>query len=197
MLQPGLPESPAEPSLVDFDELVVRSQMGCADSRNRLASFLHEEFYAIARRLCGGQSFARSLHATNLVNETFLRLIKSGVFQQPQSRRFLFAAAGHTMRQVIADYFRRNGTQKRRSGGQRVYLDQVLEQLHEQPFDFEALNGALADLESQFPRQAEVVQMRFFLGMTIPEIAEKLDVSPSTVESDWRRARVWLYRQLI
>jgi len=179
-----------------FERIAHGCRTGCRESRNELASYLHSEFYEIARRLCGGQSFEKSLHATLLLNETFLRLLKTGVFADPKSRRFMFGVAGKTMRNVIADYFRNKRATKRNSGGQRLYLDQLLDQLESSDFEFHELDAAMGELEVLAPRQAEIVNMRFFFGMTMPEISERLQISLSTVEADWRRARAWLFREL-
>lgn len=179
-----------------FEDLAQRCRSGCQESKNELASYLHREFYEIACRLCGGHSFERSLHATQLLNEAFLRMLKTGVFADPKSRRFMFSVAGKTMRNVIADYFRSKRSTKRNSGGRRVYLGQLLDQLESSAFDFHELDSAMCDLEVLAPRQAEVVNMRFFFGMTMSEIAVQLQVSLSAVESDWRKARAWLFKEL-
>ena len=179
-----------------FESLARQCMEGCEESRNELAKYLHDDFYEIACRLCRGHNFARSLHATHLLNETYLRLLKSGVFREPKSRKYVFGAACQTMRNVIADYFRRNNAKKRSVEGQRVYLDHLLDQVESQDYSFSELDAALSILEANAPRQAEVVHLRFFLGMSMPEIASQLQISLSTAESDWRKARAWLYREL-
>jgi len=131
-----------------------------------------------------------------LLNETFLRLLRSGVFQNSPNKRYLFAAAARTMRNVIADHLRNKRARKRRGTGRRVLLEQLLEQLAEQPFEFGELNEAIERLESTSPRRASIVNMRFFLAMTIKETADALGVSTATVEKEWREARAWLFKQL-
>ncbi len=182
--------------LTDFENLISKCRIGCADSRNRIVELIQPEIYQIAQRLTCNQRFANSLHATVLVNETFIRLLKSGLFHDPRSRGYFFAAAGQAMRNVIADYFRNKQASKRSPDGKRVFLDDVIDQLETQQVEFAELDKALSLLESKAPRQAHVVQMRFFLGMSVAEIARQLSVSVSTVESDWRRARAWLYKEL-
>ena len=187
---------PPTASMTGLDDLIARCFDGCSESPSRLADFVHEDFYEIAERLCGNR-FNGSMHATNLLNETFMRLIKSGVFHNPISRAFLFSSASRTMRNVIADYLRKKSAAKRdHQHGGAAYLDRLIARLSRSPRKFEDLHEALVQLEKSFPRKAEVVNMRYFFAMTTDEIAKQLNVSVSTVESDWRTARVWLFRQL-
>ena len=186
----------AEGAANDFEELLQRCQTGCTEAQSELVEYVHQDFYLIARRLCAGKPYAQSLHATRLVNEAFLRLFKRRVFQRAPSARFLFAAAGKTMRNVIADYVREKKSMKRSPVGGKVMLERVVDQLQSQSFSFDDLNEALEALEKQAARRAEIVHMRYFLGMTVKETADALCVSESTVEKEWRQARVWLYQRL-
>lgn len=180
----------------EFDRLVHECQQGCAASVSSLVDHVHDDLYLIARRLCGGCVFENSLHATNLLNETFLRLLKSGVFRQLDSKDHLYATAATTMRSVIADYLRRRRAEKRPTSRPRCHLEDVVDQLSSQPFQFDELNRAIQKLEKKNARQGQVVNMRFFLGMSIAETAQALRVSESTVEKDWRKARVILFKEL-
>ena len=124
-------------------------------------------------------------------------MLKAGIFKRSASTDHLYSIAAKTMRCVLADYLRSRNAIKRNPAGNRVYLDEIIDQLASQPFKFEALNDALDRLESFHPRQAMVVNYRFFLGMTVSETAELLTVSISTVENDWKQARRWLFEQLV
>lgn len=186
----------AEQSSRLFDRLVARCQQGCEDSKEELAGHVHDDFYRIARRLCGGNQFENSMHATNLLNETFLRLLKAGTFRKMNSKEHLYASAAKTMRCVIADYLRKRCAEKRPTSRSRSYLEDVIAQLQTQDFCFEELNEALQNLEATNPRQAKIVNMRFFLGMSIAETSEALAVSVSTVEKEWRQARIMLFKAL-
>ncbi|MEZ6094470.1 MAG: ECF-type sigma factor [Pirellulaceae bacterium] len=194
----GLPTNPlpVDASARWFDELVLRCQRGCKVAEATLADQVHDDFYRIAVRLCGGHLFENSMHATQLVNEAFLRLLKAGVFRKVHSQAHLFAFAGRTMRNVIADYFRRRQAEKRPTSRTRCYLDEIVDQLATQPFEYHDLNTALDRLEEMDPRQAQIVNMRFFLGMTVPETARALEISPSTVEKEWKKARITLFEML-
>lgn len=179
-----------------FELLIRRCREGCVESQNQLAELISEQFYAFAHRLCGRQPFTQSLNASNLLNETFLRLVKAGVFREPKSRNHILGTAAKTMRHVVIDYLRSKHSIKRSPPGQRVYLDHVLEQLQSETYDHEDLNEALDLLESLYPLQAEIVHLRFFFGMTMEEIAEKCETSVPQIKTEWRKARAWLYKQL-
>lgn len=179
-----------------FELLTVKCREGCPVAQNELAKFIGDEFYGIAQRLCGKQPFADSLPASDLLNETFLRLVKAGVFRDPRSRNYIYTAAGKTMRNVLVDYLRRRNTKKRDPGRKRVYLEQLIDSLQEQPYSMEELNDALDELHHKNPFQSEVVHLKYFFGMTMSEVAERLQSPLTRVELEWRRARVWLYEQL-
>ena len=196
MISQSVVESPAEYSS-GFSSLIKRCQSGCENARSELAEHIHEDLYRIAKRLCSGQMYESSMHATNLMNEAFLRMLKAGMFRKTGTAEHLLSAAAKTMRCVLADYLRSRNSLKRSPNGKRVYLDQIIDQLAAQPFRFEALNDALDRLESLDSRQARIVNFRFFLGMTVEETANVIGVSTSTVEKDWKQARLWLFEQLI
>ena len=105
-----------------------------------------------------------------------------------QDRRYLFAAAAQAMRQVLVDHARRRGAVKRDGGGQRVPLDQVLQFFEDRRLDIVALHEALDRLMALDERQGLVVSLRFFVGLSVAEVADVLDVSVGTVEGDWRIA---------
>ena len=179
-----------------LQRLLDRSRQGCQEAQSEIAELVHPDFYRIATRLCSGQAFSNSLHATHLVNETFLRLFEQGVFRKSPSTRYLFVAAGRTMRNVIADYLRQRRPLKRGYQQSRIPLERVIDDLLAQPFPMEELNEALDELARISPRRAEIVYMRFFFRMTVSEAAQFLKVSQSTVEKEWRAARVWLFERL-
>ena len=180
-----------------FSTLIERCQSGCENARSELAEHVHEDLYKIAQRLCRGKTYESSMHATSLMNEAFLRMLKAGMFKKTGSIEHLSFVAAKTMRCVLADYLRSRMALKRSPVGNRVYLDQIVDQLAQQPFKFEALNDALDRLEATNPRQSRIVNFRFFLAMTVQETAEVLNISTSTVEKEWKQARLWLFEQLI
>jgi RNA polymerase sigma factor (TIGR02999 family) len=137
-----------------------------------------------------------TLQASALVNEAVLRLLKTDALTEITDRRNLYAAAAQAMCQVLVDHARRRNAQKREGRRGRVPLDQVLASFEEQGLDVIDLHEALESLARTHPRQAEVVRLRFFCGLSIPEVVETLGVSDTTAETDWRFARAWLRGQL-
>ena len=121
-----------------------------------------------------------------------MKLVDAGTVEKSPNRRYFFASAARAMRQILADYARKKNALKRGRGWERLELDRVLKYLHEEHIDTLALTDALEELERRDPRKADVVQMRFFAGLTMNEIAEHLGVSRPTVELDWRAARAFL-----
>ena len=122
-----------------------------------------------------------------------MRLLDGDVLADVPNRRYLFAAAAQAMRQVLVDHARRRHVRKRDGNRVRVPLDQVLAGFDEQGLDVIALHEALESLAQEHPRPAQVVDLRFFGGLSVPEVARALEVSETTVEADWRFARAWLH----
>jgi RNA polymerase sigma factor (TIGR02999 family) len=134
------------------------------------------------------------LQTTALLNEAYLRLRRtSGV--PWHNRTHFYAVAARAMRRVLVDFARARRQQKR-DGGRRVDMDEALTISVARSADLVALDDALTTLSTLDPRQSQVVELRFFGGLTEPEIAELLRISPRTVSSEWRYARAWLLREL-
>ena len=142
-----------------------------------------------------GERSDHTLQATALVNEAYLRLSELSRIRW-QDRRHFFAMAVRMMRRVLVDYARTRLMQKRGAGVAVVPLDAEAAVAVERGMDVVALDDALAALETTMPRQARVVELRYFGGMTVAETAEVLDISVETVARDWRAARLWLLREL-
>jgi len=147
-----------------------------------------------AQRLRSAGSAASTLQPTALVHEAFLRLVHGDI--DWQSRAHFFAVASKTMRHVAIDHARRRGAGKR--GGDVVRVDLTGAEIAAAGPAVEvlALDEALSRLEALDARQAKVVELRFFAGLSSDETAAVLDCSPATVERDWRTARAWLFREL-
>jgi RNA polymerase sigma factor (TIGR02999 family) len=135
------------------------------------------------------------LQTTALIHEAYLRLIDANQVQW-QNRAHFFGVAARLMRQILVATARERGYQKRGGGAERVSLDEVMMIDEGRGEDLVALDEALDALGQLDARKAQVVEMRFFGGLTEEEIAEALDVSPETVRRDWRLARSWLRRKL-
>lgn len=155
---------------------------------------LYEELRVVARKQLGSERRHHTLRPTALVNEAYLRLSRAKTLDLNDRTHFLNVAA-RTMRQVLVDYARARMRSKRGGALERITLaDNHL--THEPSVDLEALNEALTRLESLDARQASIVDMRFFAGMSDQEISDVLGVSVKTVQRDWAMARAWLNLQL-
>jgi len=165
--------------------------------KEQLFQTLQTELRQMASALMRRERADHTLQATALVNEACLRLLDSDAIENATDRRYFFAAANRAMRQILVDHARRRNATKRGGEYERGSLDVVLENFeHSNGCNFIDLEASLEALEKDSPRQREVVELRFFSGLSIPETAEVLGVSEGTVERDWRLARAKLYQQL-
>ncbi len=161
---------------------------------DELMPLVYSELHSIAARQLRHERSDHTLQASALVNEAFLRLVDQSRVQW-QSRTQFFAVSAKAMRRILVDYARRRRARKRGGNPQRVPLENV--DIAVAPnVDLLELNDCLTRLEALDSRQAEVVELRFFAGCTMEEIAEVLDISPSTAKRQWRLARVWLRAEL-
>ena len=185
-----------QPSQVELTELLKQVRVGEADALDRLAQAVYAELRRIAGDLMRRERPDHTLQPSALVNEALIRLFDSDALKRAGDRRYLLAAAAQAMRQVLVDHARRRGAAKRDCSGQRVPLDDVLAYFEEQKLDVIPLHEALDRLAALNQRQASVVVLRFFTGLSVPEVAQAVGVSVATVEGDWRIARAWLRGQL-
>lgn len=177
--------------------LLQQIKNGDESARDRLFSELQTEFRAMAANLMRRERPDHTLQATALVNEACIRLLDSDAINNVSDRRYFFAMANRAMRQILVEHARRRQATKRGGDYQRGSLDIVLENFEtSNRCHFEDLEASLLKLEQESPRQREVVELRFFSGLSIPEVAEVLEVSVGTIERDWRLARAKLYQQL-
>jgi len=169
---------------------------GDADAFDRVLPLVYEELHGMAARYLGGERSGTSLQATALVNELCLRLM--GWDPVPwQSRGHFFGVSAKMMRRVLVDIARRRRADRR--GGPaaiRVPLEGLDLVASDPGTDVLAVDQALQALALEDPRKAQVVELRFFGGLSIEETAEALAVSARTVHTDWAFARAWLYRTL-
>jgi len=160
-----------------------------------LLPLVHDELRQIARRHMRKERQGHTLQPTALVNEAYLRLIEVKRMQW-QNRAHFFAMAARVMRRILVNAALSRGYQKRGGGAQRVTLDEGLAISSEMPPDLVALDDALTALAATEPRKAQVVELRFFGGLSVEETAVALHVSAVTVMRDWRLAKLWLLREM-
>jgi len=160
-----------------------------------LMPLVYDELRKVAARHLRGQRPGHTLQTTALVNEAYLRLIDASQVQW-QNRAHFFAVAAHFMRRILVDFARMRNYQKRGGGAQPVALDEAMIVAPERGADLLALDEALTRLQALDARQAQVIELRYFGGLSEEETAEALKVSVRTVRRDWKFARVWLHRDL-
>jgi RNA polymerase sigma factor (TIGR02999 family) len=182
--------SPAPP----ITELLVAWRQGDQHALDRLAPLVYKELQRLAQWQMRREPAGHTLQATALVNEAYLRLVDINRVQW-QNRAHFFAIAGQMMRRILVDAARARGNQKRGGDVQKVSLAEGL-CVPDRPEDVVALDAALESLTQTDERKARVVELRFFAGLSVAEIAGVLNVSPDTVKRDWKLAKAWLGREL-
>ncbi len=164
-------------------------------SPNQLFESVYERLHALATSRFRGQSAAVTLQPTALVHEAYIRLARADAAAFGDREHFFAVAAG-AMRQILVDHARRRGAEKRAGGLTRVTLEGLEQATQGDPVDLLALDRIVTRIAQASPRQARIVEMLVFAGMTAPEIASVLAVSLSTVEKEWRRARAFIRAEL-
>jgi len=186
-------EPQSEPQ--DVTRLLLAWNGGDEGALERLVPLVYNELRRLARRQMRGERPDHSLQTTALINEAYLRLVDLKNVQW-QNRVHFFALCARMMRRILVDFARARHYRKRGGGAQPISLDQALAVSPEQSRDLEAVDDALNALAKVDARKAQVVELRFFGGLTAEETAEVLKISPETVLRDWNLAKVWLLREL-
>jgi RNA polymerase sigma factor (TIGR02999 family) len=164
-------------------------------SLESLVALVYDELKEMAHRQLAREAPGHTFQTTALVHEAYLKLV-DGTQVGARGRAYFFAAAARAMRQVLIDHARRRSTSKRGSGAVPIDVDDVQLAVDEFAVELLDLDGALERLAALNPRQARVVECRYFGGLSVEETATALGVSARTVKSDWALARAWLYDAL-
>lgn len=188
--------SSPEPERQAITDALAAARTGGPAALDRLFPLVYQELCRMAHRQLGREVSGHTLSTTALVHEAYLKLI--GQTDAPwQDRAYFFAVAATAMRRILVDHARRHRAARR--GGadrRRVELDEVEIAVTERAAEIVALDDALQRLTDLDPRQAKVVECRYFAGLTEAETAEALGVSVRTVAREWLTAKGWLYREL-
>lgn len=179
----------------DVTRLLRSATSGDADAASQLADVVYADLRRLAASLMQGERAGHTLQPTAVVNEAYMQLMRLGRMEW-QDRAHFFAMAATQMRRLLVDHARKRRAERRGGGAPTLSLDEGLGLSVENDTDVLALHEALEALEAEYPRPARVMVMRFFGGMTVPEVAAVLDVSQRTVEGDSALARAWLRRAL-
>jgi len=176
-------------------ELLARWSQGDDAALAELTPLVYQELRRIAHHHMGGQRPDHTLQTTALINEVYLRLADQ-TNSRWQNRAHFFAVAARAMRQILVSYARNQQAQKRGRGAVKIELDEAALISPEESKEVVDLHEALERLTTLDSRKAQVVELKYFGGLTYDEIAEVLKVSHVTVRRDWEFAKVWLYTEL-
>ena len=176
-------------------DLLVAWSGGDEQALEKLMPLVHGELRRLARRQMAGERQGHTLQTTALINEAYLRLIDLTRIRW-QDRAHFLAISARLMRRILVDHARTRQYAKRGGGAAKVSLDEALVVTSDPRPDLVALDDALQALAAVDSRKSQVVEMRFFGGLSVEETAEALGVSPQAVMRDWRLAKVWLLREL-
>lgn len=180
----------------DLTQLVQRWSAGDRDALDRLLPMVYAELRRLARIQLGKQHGHDTLQATALVNDVLLKLIDRDVPQSLQSRAHLYNAAARMMRQMLVDRARSAGAERHGGGWLRDDFSRALELPIPERTRLPELDAALTELATLEPRMAQVVELRYFVGLSVAEVASTLELEERTVYRDWAAARAWLKDRL-
>ena len=179
----------------NITHILKKATDGDDSAVRRLMPLVYDELRALAESYLRQERSGHTLQATAIVHEAYVRLIKQDDIKW-QNRAHFFAVAAQAIRRILVDHARARQRAKRGGGLERVRLDEDVAVLEERDLDLVALDESLEKLAGLHERQARIVELRFFGGLTLKEVAEFLGVSPRTVDGDWSMARAWLRREL-
>jgi RNA polymerase sigma factor (TIGR02999 family) len=179
----------------DTEQILLAVRRGDASAAQRLLPHFYEELRVMAAQCLSNERNNHTLQPTALVHEVFVRLAgRLGVAWD--GREHFLAVAARAMRRVLTDHARARGAQKRGGDRERVQIEEVVAPPMLQSVDVCRLDEALTRLAALDERQSRIVELRFFAGLSVDEAARVLELSPRTIELEWRTARAWLGRQL-
>jgi RNA polymerase sigma factor (TIGR02999 family) len=173
--------------------LLLRWSQGDVAAREQLIPLVYKELRRIAKRCLASQPH-NTLQSTALVHEAYIRLAGSSI--RWEDRVHFFAVSAQLMRRILVDYIRMKRARKRGGGALTLVLDENLAVSAERELDLIALDDALNTLATIDERQARLVELRFFAGLSIDEAAHALEISPATVKREWATAKLWLLQQI-
>ncbi|MEZ6046498.1 MAG: sigma-70 family RNA polymerase sigma factor [Planctomycetaceae bacterium] len=168
---------------------------GDQHASEQLLPIVYDELRHLAAYFLKSERVGHTLQPTALVHEAYLKLVNQDKVEW-EGRSHFFAIAARQMRRILVDYARSKGTQKRGGDQQRIPLDEQLVFSHENPEDILALEELLQKLEHLDPRQAQLVELRFFGGLTVEQAAKHMGISKRTAELEWKMIRAWFRKEL-
>ena len=179
----------------DATSMLNAMEMGDTHAAEKLLTLVYDELRKLAAFKMSQEAPGQTLQPTALVHEAWLRLIGSGN-QKFQNRAHFFSVAAEAMRRILIDRVRRKRAQRHGGGCERVEFEELDIAAPDPDDELLAVHEALEKLANEHPRQAELVKLRYFAGMTNEEVASLLGISVSTAKADWVFSRAWLYKEI-
>ncbi len=176
-------------------ELLARWSNGEDAAREKLVPLVYDELRRVAKRCLASQPRDQTLQSTALVHEAYLRLVGRNEVRW-QNRVHFFAVAARLMRGILVDHARMRSASKRGGGNLTITLEDALVSPKQRDVDLVALDDALNALSALDPKQGQLVELRFFAGLSIEDTSHILGISPATVKREWATARAWLYGEM-
>src|SRR6266699_1140631 len=183
------------PSTNEVTQLLLAWSDGDQAALDKLTPLVYEELRRMAHRYMNRERPGHTMQTTALVNEAYIRLVNRKNVHW-ENRAHFFAIAAQLMRTILVDHARSHAYQKRGGGSRNITLDEAMVVSQQRAAEVVALDEALKELAAIDPQQSRIVELRFFGGLTIEEIAEVLGLSPATIKREWSPAKAWLYHEL-
>ena len=181
----------------EITTILEAAKNGDRDAAEKLLPLTYDELRRIARHMMAGERDGHTLQPTALIHEAYIRLTgPEGGQPDWDCRAHFFGAAAEAMRWILIDHARRKLAIKRGGDRVRATFDEAEFETAHPPEELIDVDGALKKLEAENPKAAEVVKLRYFAGMTVPEVAKALGISPRSVDRTWQGAKAWLFREL-
>src|SRR6266550_3694495 len=179
----------------EITQLLLSWSQGDNSALDQLIPLVYPELRRLARQHMRRENAGHTLQTSALINEAYLRLVDQQDVKW-QGRAHFFAVAAQVMRHILIDHARRLHYAKRGAGAQHIPLDEVMLVSQERAAEFVALDESLTLLAAVDPRKSQIVELRFFGGLTVEEAAEVMKLSPITIKREWRSARAWLHLEM-
>jgi RNA polymerase sigma factor (TIGR02999 family) len=188
-------KEPDKKAQLDVTKLLLAWSEGDSSALEQLTPVVYRELHRLARHYIGQERPGHTLQTTALVHEAYLRLVDVNRMHW-SNRAHFFAVSAQVMRRILVEFARRRHRDKRGGDAPRLSLDEAVMVSVERGPDLLALDEALRTMATMDPRMSQVVELRFFGGLSVEETSEVLKISPETVMRDWKSAKVWLLREL-